>query len=59
MSLLSLTNKKKSSYTVLEVDTGVIALIRRKANATDLSLIHVEFGAPPWQMNTQPQMYDC
>lgn len=47
MSLLSLTNKKKSSYTVLEVDTGVIALIRRKANATDLSLIHVEFGAPP------------
>ncbi len=40
-------HKNKSSDTGLEFDMGVIALICRKANATELNFIHVEFGAPP------------
>lgn len=51
--------RKESYYTVLGFDMGVIALIWCQANAQEWNLIHVEFGAPPWQMNTQPQMYDC
>lgn len=51
--------RKKSYYTVLGFDMGVIALICCQGNSKEWNFIHVEFGAPLWQMNTQPQMYDC
>lgn len=47
LPVIRATKEKKSYYTGLGFDIGVIALICSKANATEYySIIHVESGAP-------------